>query len=260
MLKSLSTTDFGLIGHPLGHSFSKAFFTDLFAKDSSGRSYDNFDIPELTPNALYSLVLMNPNLKGFNVTAPYKEAIIEYLDRIDDSAKAVGAVNTVRVVRDTTGRVTALEGFNTDVIGFHNSVLPFVENLSEHSGALVLGTGGASLAVAHVLSNMGLKVTRVSRNPKEDGVIAYNSLNADIIAANHLIVNATPLGTWPNVDACPDFPYDMLTSAHFAHDLVYNPVETEFMRRCAAHGATTKNGLEMLHGQALAALKIWEQK
>lgn len=258
MQQTLSDTDYGLIGHPLGHSFSKAFFTALFAADGSGRSYDNFDLPELTPAALYAMTLLNPRLKGFNVTAPYKEAIIPYLDRLDESAKSAGAVNTVRICRADDGRVTALEGFNTDVTGFSESVRTLASDLSAGSRALVLGTGGASKAVVYALTKTGMQVTRVSRSSHGDGIITYDDLDQSVIAGHILIVNATPLGTMPRTDTCPPMPYSFVGPAHRAFDLVYNPGVTEFMKRCAAAGATVKNGLDMLHRQALAALKIWE--
>lgn len=256
-MKQLSTTDYGLIGHPLGHSRSKALFAGFFAADGSNRSYDNFDMPELTPASLYALVLLNPALKGFNVTSPYKERIIEFLDRIDPAAKAVGAVNTVKVCRADDGRVTALEGYNTDVEGFAQSVAEFVDRLPAGSGALVAGSGGAAKAVCQALKQSGIEAVMVSRNPAE-GMLGYDDLTPEVMQRNLLVINATPLGTAPDVDSCPPIPYDLLTSSHYAHDLVYNPEETEFMRRCRAAGATVKNGAQMLRAQAEAALRIWQ--
>jgi len=255
---SLSHTDFGLIGRPLGHSFSKKFFTGLFAADGSGRSYDNFELPALTPEALYGLVLLNPDLKGFNVTAPYKVDIMQYLDEIDGEAAAVGAVNTVKIIRAGDGRVVALKGYNTDVVGFRESVRPMVARMPEAAGALVLGTGGASKAVVAALRSLGVEPLLVSRAGKADGIINYGSIDAALLAANPLVVNATPLGTSPRTDECPPLPYDLLGPSNFCHDLVYNPAETLFMRRASARGAVVKNGLEMLELQALASLGIWE--
>ena len=255
-MNHLSTTDFGLIGYPLSHSFSKMFFTQLFESDGSGRSYDNFEIPHLTPEALYSIVLMNPRLKGFNVTAPYKVAIMEYLDSISPVAKAVGAVNTVKIIRADDGRVRALEGYNTDVIGFKNSLLDFLDGFKP-TGALILGTGGASKAVAEALRQLYVPFTFVSHSQKGEGIISYEDITPDFIKNNQLIINATPLGTFPNTDACPPFPYELLSKANYCHDLVYNPEETKFMKLAAAQGAKTKNGLEMLFGQAVESLKIW---
>lgn len=256
-LPGLSSTDYGLIGRPLGHSFSKQFFTNLFAADGSGRSYDNFELAELAPQSLYQVILLNPRLKGLNVTAPYKEQIIGFLDEISPEARAVGAVNTLKIRRADDGRFLGLNGYNTDVEGFRESVRPMVESLPCGSGALILGTGGASKAVAAALRSLGVEPTFVSRRTGE-GRITYADIDACVLASNPLIVNATPLGTYPNVDACPPFPYELLSEANRCHDLVYNPEETLFMRRAARNGAEVKNGLEMLHKQALASLKIWE--
>ena len=258
-LKELSLTDYGLIGHPLGHSRSKAFFTEYFADSGSKESYDNFDLPALTPEALYSLVLLNPRLKGFNVTAPYKEEICKYLDRIDDAAGRVGAVNTVRIVRDATGRVLALEGFNADVGGFKESVEPMVKQLAAGSGALVLDTGGASKAVVEAFAQLGVPSLRVSRGKSGDGIIGYDDIDAALLEKYPLVVNATPAGTWPNVDTAPPFPYHLFKAGMMAHDLVYNPEETKFLRLAREAGALTKNGLEMLHRQAMLSLGIWRQ-
>ncbi|MDE6197526.1 MAG: shikimate dehydrogenase [Muribaculaceae bacterium] len=260
MLKQLSDTDYGLIGRPLGHSKSKEFFTAYFAAQGSKESYDNFELPALTPEALYSLVLLNPQLKGFNVTAPYKVEIMQYLDRISPEAAEAGAVNTVRIVRDSGGRVTALEGYNTDVEGFRQSVLPMTEEMPEGSGALILGTGGAAKAVATALGKLGIRHTFVSRSTSASDTIGYDDITADVIAANPLIINATPLGTYPDAESCPPLPYGLIDSSCFCHDLVYNPATTEFMRRSAERGAKVKNGLEMLHRQAMASLNIWKTK
>ncbi len=254
----LSTTDYGLIGRPLAHSQSKAFFTRLFAEEGSGESYDNFELQELTPQALYGLVLLNPQLKGFNVTAPYKVAVMDYLDSIDSAAERVGAVNTVKIERDATGRVTALCGFNTDVEGFRESVRPMAERLAPGAGALILGTGGASKAVAEALSQLGVKALKVSHSGKGD--LTYDDITAEVLAKCPLVVNATPLGTYPDTASCPPFPFGLLRPGMMCHDLVYNPAETEFMRRAAAQGAEVKNGLEMLHRQALASLAVWRTK
>ncbi len=259
MTDKLSDTDYGLIGRPLGHSRSKAFFTALFASQRSSESYDNFELPALTPEALYSLVLLNPKLKGFNVTAPYKVEVMQYLDSVAPEAAAVGAVNTVRVERDASGRVTALRGFNTDVTGFRKSVRGMAEALSEGEGALILGTGGASNAVAEALRQLGVTSVKVSRHPAA-GQIGYEDIDAALLASRPLIVNATPVGTYPDNDSCPPLPYELLGGHNMCHDLVYNPGVTEFMRRAAERGATVKNGLDMLHRQALASLNIWKNK
>lgn len=260
MTQSLSDTDYGLIGRPLGHSRSKAFFTELFARTGSGESYDNFELAELSPAALYSLVLLNPRLKGFNVTAPYKVEIMQYLDRISPEAERVGAVNTVRIVRAADGRVLALEGYNTDVAGFKASVADMAAWMEAGKGALVLGTGGASKAVVEALAQLGIKAVRVSRGRSGDGIIGYGDIDAAMLADHPLIVNATPAGTWPDTESCPPFPYHLIRQGMMCHDLVYNPAETTFMKRCAAHGAETANGLAMLHAQAMASLDIWKSE
>lgn len=255
---TFSTTTYGLIGRPLGHSQSKSFFTRLFAQEGSSESYDNFELEKLTPEALYSMVLMNPKLKGFNVTAPYKEEIMQYLDSMDENSTRVGAVNTVKIRRDESGMVLGLDGYNTDVEGFRESVRPLVDAVNA-KGALILGTGGAAKAVAESLRQLGVAVLGVSRSKTGEGYISYDGLTPEIVAAYPLIVNATPLGTFPKTDLFPPFPYQYITSANACHDLVYNPAETMFMKMCRARGAKVKNGLEMLHGQALASLKIWRR-
>ncbi len=255
----LSTTDYGLIGHPLGHSQSKAFFTELFARENSTCSYDNFDLPELSPQALYTLLLLNPCLKGFNVTAPYKEAIIPFLDSISPEAERAGAVNTVVVERSDSGAVLALHGYNTDVEGFARSVAPMVERLQPGQGALVLGTGGASKAVVAALDKLGVKAICVSRAKKGADTIGYGDIDAALLAANPLVINATPAGTYPDVTGAPPFPANLLGPWCMVHDLVYNPAETRLMALAAERGAKTKNGLDMLHNQALASLEIWRK-
>lgn len=246
----LSDTEFGLIGYPLQHSFSKAFFT------GKGYKYDNFELPRLDEAALYSLVLLNPKLKGFNVTAPYKEKIMAYLDRVEGVAAKIGAVNTVRLVYDETGRLIALEGYNTDVEGFRESIRPLVAGM-EGAGALVLGTGGASKAAVEGLSQLGLNPVRVSRSHKDGGTLLYSDLTADVMATHPVVVNCTPLGTYPDTDSCAPLPFDLLPEDAIAFDMVYNPDESTFLRKAAARGAVTKNGREMLELQALASLRIW---
>ena len=238
---------FGLIGHPLGHSFSARYFAEKFAAEGIDARYDNFDLADICE------VENLRHLHGFNVTIPYKQAVIPYLDGMSDEARAIGAVNTVRV---ENGR---FYGYNTDVIGFRESLRDwFSEDNASVRSALVLGTGGASKAVCYALTQLGIAWQLVSRTPKE-GCLTYNDLRKDtsILASTALIVNCTPLGTFPNVDACPDIPYDLLTPAVRLYDLVYNPEETLFLRRGREQGCPVKNGLEMLHRQAEAAWKIW---
>ena len=253
-LPELSTTEFGLVGHPLGHSYSKQLF------ESWHRSYANFDLAELTPATLYNLILLNPRLKGFNVTAPYKESIKPFLDNIDPLATAVGAVNTVKIRRSDDGRLLGLDGYNTDYIGFKTSVGQFLDPSFVPMQALILGTGGAAKAVAAVLKDLGINFKYVSRTHTGSDTTTYGQLNDASMSAYGLIINATPLGTYPDTGSYPPIPYGGITANHKCLDLVYNPTVTEFMKRCAANGAAVKNGLEMLECQARESLKIWENQ
>lgn len=260
MNQSLSNADYGLIGHPLEHSFSKMFFTQLFGQRQCGKSYENFDLPCLDAGELYSMLLLAPRLQGFNVTSPYKESILDFLDSISDTAREVGAVNTVKVVRDAGGRVLRLEGHNTDVEGFMGAMSPLISETSPGNGAIVLGSGGASKAACVGLRRLGLNPAVVSRTPSGSESVSYSDLTPEFMAAHPIIVNATPLGTYPDVDTCPPIPYENLPASAVCFDMVYNPEETLFMSLCAEQGATVKNGLEMLFIQAIASLKIWESK
>ncbi len=256
-MDTLSTADFGLVGFPLQHSFSKEFFTRLFGQEKSGSTYENFEIKDLSSEKLYELILMHPRLRGFNVTAPHKKTIMEFLDSMDDVAKMAGAVNTVKLVRDQYGRVIALHGFNTDVEGFRESISPLLVGIpQERRSALILGTGGASNAAAVALEQLGFSWIKVSRNPKQ-GQIAYSDIDKNMLISNPVIVNATPVGTFPNSDVCPEIPYHLLDNSNVCFDMVYNPPQTKFMALALAQGAKVKNGLEMLERQALAALAIW---
>lgn len=242
---------YGLIGNPLGHSFSATFFNNKFEKEGIDECYRLFPLADIAD--LEKLLSENGTvLKGLNVTIPYKQSVIPLLTEIDEEAKAIGAVNTIRI-REGGKK---LVGYNTDAEGFRLSILPLLKPYMKR--ALVLGTGGASKAIEYVLEKAGLEVTKVSRHPRQ-GQLSYDELTPDIIGTHHVIVNTTPLGTWPACEKCPDIPYHMLTDKHVCHDLVYNPEVTEFMKRSAARGATVKNGLEMLHGQALAAWQIWNR-
>lgn len=239
---------YGLIGNPLGHSFSADFFNEKFKREGIDNSYELFPLASITD--ITKLLKDHPDLQGLNVTIPYKEKVIPYLTGISESASQIGAVNVIKI--SDNGR--SLVGYNSDSIGFHDSIAPLIK--PHMKKALVLGTGGASKAIVHVLRNLGLEVAKVSRR-KGDGVITYADLSPEIMASHHVIVNTTPLGTWPNTDACADIPYGLLTPQHLCYDLVYNPEMTKFMRLASAKGAVVKNGLEMLHGQALAAWDIW---
>ena len=239
---------YGIIGYPLGHSFSRAFFTEKFQREHIDAEYVNFEIA--SANMLPGIVQANPNLRGLNVTLPHKEAVIPMLNELSVEAKEIGAVNVIRV-RD--GR---LKGFNSDIIGFMDSIRPLLKPWHQH--ALVLGTGGASRAIRVGLQRLGIEWTYVSRTPAP-GRLTYSELTPQLMEHYQVIVNCSPVGMFPHVDACPDIPYHLLTHRHLLYDLVYNPEETLFLKRGSEHGATVKNGLEMLHLQALASWRFWNE-
>lgn len=245
---------YGLIGYPLGHSFSKNFFNQKFESEHIDAQYINFEIPSIKD--FKDVLKFNPELHGLNVTIPYKEQVIPYLDDLDEDARLIGAVNVIKFVRGFLGK-TKLIGYNSDVIGFRRSIEPLLT--PSHRRALILGTGGASKAVFHGLKQLGVESTFVSRTAKE-GCITYADLTREMMDRYTVIVNTTPLGMFPNVDSCPDIPYEWLTPNHLLYDLLYNPDETLFMRRGKERGAVVKNGLEMLLLQAFAAWEIWNDK
>lgn len=248
----MHTSVYGLVGRSLGHSFSKAYFSEKFAREGVDAVYLNFELPD--PAAIRQLVQFYPGLRGFNVTIPYKEVVLQLLDAVDPAARGIGAVNTVRV--DPDGRLT---GFNTDATGFAGSLLEMLGGASVPGRALVCGTGGASKAVVHALRTLGCTPTLVSRKPGP-GHMAYSELTPEIVRRHTLIVNATPLGTAPDCNSVPALPYEAVTPAHFCFDLVYNPDPTRFMQLCAARGATVRSGLDMLQRQAEASWRIWNGK
>jgi len=241
----------GLIGYPLSHSFSVGYFADKFKKEGIGDfQYLNFPMPDLSGFKVF--INEHPDLTGLNVTIPYKEKIIAYIDNLDPLAEKIGAVNTLKFIQDGAHRT--IKGFNTDYWGFRDSLLP---NLTaSHKNALNLGTGGASKAVVFVLNELGIGYLYVSRNP-EKGELGYNDICASIIQKHLLIINTTPLGTFPDVRSFPDIPYDLLTSDHLLYDLVYNPPETEFLRLGRQKGANGINGQKMLELQAEKSWEIW---
>lgn len=241
---------YALIGKPLGHSFSADFFNEKFRREGIDNSYILAPLDSISE--VSQLLDGYPDLQGFNVTIPYKEQIIPYLDSMSDEAMAIGAVNVVKV-RNINGK-RYLKGFNSDAIGFKESITPLIKPYMKK--ALILGTGGASHAVDHVLRSVGIETVKVSRNATS-GMFTYTQLTQDVMGNHHIIVNTTPLGMWPDTEACPDIPYELITSRHLCFDLVYNPEVTMFMRKASDRGATVKNGLQMLHLQALAAWDIW---
>lgn len=244
---------YGLIGYPLGHSFSKSYFNEKFENEGINAEYINFEIPTL--DSLPEILASNPELKGLNVTIPYKEKVISYLDSISPEARAIGAVNVIRV--DHKGNDTYLKGFNSDVIGFTKNIEPLLERF--HKKALILGTGGASKAINFGLKSLGLETVFVSRFERP-GTIQYSQITPDIIQEYNVIVNCTPCGMYPHIDECPQLPYEAMTSKNILYDLLYNPDETLFMKKGAQHGATVKNGLEMLLLQAFASWEFWHNK
>jgi shikimate dehydrogenase len=242
---------FGLIGYPLSHSFSKGYFADKFLREGiADCSYENFPISSISE--LSHLIAGDTCLAGLNVTIPYKEQVLSYLDEIDGEAQKVGAVNTLRIQRNGKIRI---KGYNTDVHGFRQSIGPMMKDHCRK--ALILGTGGASKAVAFVLAEMGLEVLWVSRNPVGSNHIPYSAVDENLISESHVIVNASPIGMYPNIQACPDIPYTAITPHHLLYDLIYNPEETQFLTLGKAQGAEIKNGLQMLYLQAERSWEIW---
>lgn len=241
---------YGLIGFPLGHSFSAKYFAEKFAREHIHAEYLNFEMESV--DGLRRFVQEQPGLRGFNVTIPHKQAVMPLLDALDEDARAIGAVNVVKVL---DGK---LKGYNTDVVGFTESLRPMLASNPEGRTALVLGTGGASKAVVHGLRKLGFAPQLVSRTKRPDA-ITYEELTPSLLSSSPLIVNCTPVGMYPHTDEAPRIPYALLTPDHILYDLIYNPLETEFLRLGRQHGAVTKNGLEMLHLQAEAAWEIWQK-
>ncbi len=245
---------FGLIGNPLTHSFSKKYFDAKFEKENITDCEFNV-YPLSTINELPQLLINNPNLIGLSVTLPYKESVVPFLNEMDKTAQVVGAVNCIKISNKK------LMGFNTDVLGFRQSIKPFLE--TAHQKALILGTGGASKAVAFVLKEIGIDCFFVTRNKmnnnQNDRLFSYEELNVNIIKAFKLIINTTPVGMFPSINTAPDIPYQFISDSHLLYDLVYNPVETEFLKRGKEFGASTVNGLSMLHQQAEQAWRIWNR-
>lgn len=249
---------YGLIGYPLIHSFSRTFFNQKFNAENIHARYDNFEIPSIED--FPDLLRDTPKLAGLNVTIPYKEQVIRYLDDIDPLAARAGAVNVIKIVHGKKGRLSdnkRLVGYNSDVSGFTDSIRPLITD--GRRKALVLGTGGAAKAVCVGFDMLGVEATLVSRS-KRPGVLTYGELTPAIIGDHRVIVNTTPLGMYPHVDEAPDIPYGALTSGHLCYDLLYNPDVTLFMKHAHENGAEVKNGLEMLLLQAFLSWEIWNSK
>lgn len=243
---------FGLIGKPLVHSFSQHYFTQKFQEESIDAAYGLYELDKIED---LKLLLQQKAFSGLNVTIPYKQSVLPYLAELDETARAVGAVNVIKFVR-RSGEVV-LKGYNSDVIGFHDSLVPLLRPY--HKRALVFGTGGASKAVEYVLRRLGIEVQLVSRQAK-DSVLSYEQITPEVLQSYQLLVNATPLGTFPHVDTCVDIPYQNITNKHLLYDLVYNPQETLFLRYGKERGAQVMNGYAMLRGQAEAAWEIWNKQ
>ncbi len=243
---------YGLIGYPLGHSFSISYFNEKFQNENIDAEYINFEIP--TIDALPEVLASNPELKGLNVTIPYKEKVISFLDSVSPEARAIGAVNVISVKHK--GNEIKLKGYNSDVIGFTKSIEPLLERF--HKKALILGTGGASKAINYGLKSLGIETVFVSRYERP-GTIQYENITPEVIHEYNVIVNCTPCGMYPHIDECPSLPYEAMDEKNLLYDLLYNPDQTLFMKKGAEHGATVKNGLEMLLLQAFSSWEFWNK-
>jgi shikimate dehydrogenase len=244
---------YGLIGYKLGHSFSRNFFTEKFAKENlQEHEYINLELDSI--EEFPRIFNRGKNICGLNCTIPYKQQIMQFMDEIDEEAAEIGAVNTVKIIQRNGRKI--LKGYNTDLYGFENSLRPMLEE--KHKKALILGTGGASKAIRYLFDKMGIDyLSATTKNELDEKEISYKQLNAGMLKEYLIIINATPLGTFPKVDSCPELSYEFVTPDHIFYDLVYNPAETLFLKKGKQQGAKIKNGLEMLHLQALKSWEIW---
>lgn len=249
-MTEISKKRYGLLGKNISYSFSKKYFTDKFQnEDLSDCSYENFDIQGIA--SFTEITKNSSDLKGLNVTIPYKEEVIPFLDKLSKKAVKIGAVNTIKI-----SKKGKLKGYNTDYYGFKKALEPLLQ--SHHKKALILGTGGASKGIAFALDELGILYTFVSREAKENA-ITYNQIDATTFENYQIIINSSPVGTSPNVDAFPELPYEYFTANHIAFDLIYNPAETQFLKKAKEKGAQIKNGLDMLIFQAEKAWQIWNK-
>ncbi|AXT63442.1 shikimate dehydrogenase [Aquimarina sp. AD10] len=237
---------YGLLGRDIGYSFSKGFFTEKFTKENLDCEYNNFDLKQIES---FKEIINDPSIQGLNVTIPYKEEIVSYLDNLDTVAKEIGAVNVIKFEKDKK-----LTGFNSDYYGFTEALKPLLNKSIKK--ALILGTGGASKAIAYALDKLGITHTFVSRNP-DFNELSYIDLDEDIMNEYKLVINCTPLGTHPNIEDFPNIPYEYITKNHVFFDLIYNPAETTFMKKGKEKGAKVSNGLQMLILQAQKSWEIW---
>ncbi len=241
----------GLIGYPLSHSFSKKYFEDKFENENiKNYSYKLFELKEL--EEFVDLIKNNPDIEGLNVTIPYKEKILNFVDEVDEMVKKIGAANTLKI---KNGKIKA---FNTDIIGFEKSFIPLLRPY--HKKALILGTGGASKAVSYVLKKYSIPHLFVSREKMDSDTIRYQNINNQLLKEYKIIINTTPVGTYPNINEKPKIPYHLCGKEHFFYDLIYNPGKTRFLKEAEKKGATLSNGLNMLKLQAEEAWKIWTDK
>ncbi len=245
---------YGLIGYPLGHSFSISYFNQKFADEGINAKYENYEIASI--DELTEILDSTPDLRGLNVTIPYKEKVIPFLDSISPEARAIGAVNVIRVTHEKNK--TILKGFNSDVIGFTQSIEPMIDK-KWHKKALILGTGGASKAISYGLKSLGIEPIFVSRYERPN-TIQYDKITPEVVKEYNVIVNCTPIGMYPKTDECPDLPYEAMDNHTILYDLIYNPDQTLFMRKGEEYGAEVKNGLEMLLLQAFASWEFWHGK
>lgn len=242
----------GLLGKNISYSFSKSYFNEKFKNENiNDVTYENFDINAI--DSFPEIIENTKNIKGLNVTIPYKEVVIPFLDKLNKKAKAIGAVNTIKVTKK--GK---LVGYNTDCYGFKKSLKPFLK--PHHKKALILGTGGASKAIAYSLKELDIPYSYVSRTASKKVQFTYNELTEDLIKQHQIIINCTPLGTFPNVNDCPNIPYNAISKSHILFDLIYNPEETKFLNHGKIKGAKIINGLDMLKFQAEKAWSIWDLK
>ena len=242
---------FGLLGKNISYSFSRGYFAKKFELLGLNKhEYKNFDIQDIA--GFSSIIKDETCLKGINVTIPYKEEVMQYLDIIDDTAKAIGAVNTIKFTKRGN-----LKGYNTDVVGFENSISPYFK--SHHKFALILGTGGASKAIAYALKKNKIQYKFVSRKPSGKEEISYDDLTKEVLNKYHIIVNCTPIGTSPEIHLSPNIPYQFLSEKHLLFDLIYNPEISAFLAKGKQQGASIKNGFEMLEMQAEESWRIWNE-
>lgn len=249
-MENFDIEKYGLIGKNIDYSFSKQYFTKKFeAENLPNFTYENFDISDISE--LQSIVAETLYLKGLNVTIPYKESVFPFLDKINKKALAIGAVNTIKITKNYK-----LKGYNTDYYGFKKSIKPYLK--AHHKKALILGTGGASKAIAYALNKLNIEYKYVSRKPTSQQ-LSYDDLDATLFSEFHLIINSTPLGTFPNIEEFPPLPYSLFTNRHLAFDVIYNPAETAFLNKARSFGAETLNGSQMLVFQAEKSWKIWNE-